>query len=415
MLAEIITIGDELLIGQVIDTNSAWIAQEFNQAGIAIHQITSVSDEGNHIKKAVKDAMIENDIVLLTGGLGPTKDDITKQALCELFNTRLIFDSIAYENVERIFSGRGLEMLDSNKAQAMLPEICTALYNSCGTAPGMWFSINVKIIVSMPGVPYEMKAMMSRDVMPRLKGIFQFPSLIHNTLQTAGVGESFIAEKIKPIEDALPAYIKLAYLPSLGVVRLRLTGKGENKIELNEEINKYKNQIKETLGEIIFAEGEITLQEHLCNLLKQKSCTIALAESCTGGYVSSLIVQIPGCSAYFMGSTVTYSYDAKENILGVNPETLNKFGAVSKECVEEMLYGCKKKYETNCAIAISGIAGPDGGTAEKPVGTIFIGVIVNENIFIKRFIFENNRQRNIERAAMAALNLMRLQLERYVV
>ncbi len=411
MLAEIITIGDEILIGQVVDTNSAWIAAEFNSLGIKIHQITSVSDTAVHIKEAVNKALQGHDIVLLTGGLGPTKDDITKQVLSELFSSPLVFDTVAFENVKNIFSKRGLEILDSNKSQAMLPNACIPLYNNCGTAPGMWFDIKGKVLVSMPGVPYEMKAMMKDEVLPRLKKSFRFPFILHHTLQTAGVGESFIAEKIKLIESRLPAYIKLAYLPSLGIVRLRLSGWGEDEKKLQKEMLEFKFLIRQALGDIVFAEGEVNLQEQVCKLLQDKNLTLALAESCTGGYVSSLIVQVPGCSAWFMGSTITYSYEAKEKVLGVKKETLNKYGAVSKECVDEMLVGCLKKYDTHCAIAISGIAGPEGGTTEKPVGTIYIGVVMKGKKIIRRYNFENNRLRNIERAAMAALNLLRLQLE----
>jgi len=410
MLAEIITIGDEILIGQIVDTNSAWIAKEFNTLGIKIRQITSVSDTAEQIKDAVNKAMKANDIILITGGLGPTKDDITKQTLCDLFNTSLVFDSIAYDNLVSIFSKKGYPILESNKQQAFLPQSCIPLYNTCGTAPGMLFNVDNKLIVSMPGVPYEMKTMMQLDVIPRLKSKFQFPVIVHRTLQTAGVGESFISEKLVKIEAALPEHIKLAYLPSLGIVRLRLTGIGKNEKLLQEEIDMYTSNIKDELGVVVFAEGDISLAACVCSILKEKKQTITLAESCTGGYVSSLIVQIPGCSEYFMGSTIAYSYEAKEMELDVNPDTLIKYGAVSENCINEMLLGAIKKFNTNCAIAISGIAGPDGGTPDKPVGTIYIGVVINKRQKVKRFNFENNRERNIERAAMAALNMLRLEL-----
>jgi nicotinamide-nucleotide amidase len=410
MLAEVITIGDEILIGQIVDTNSAWIARKFNELGISIHQVTSVSDDTLHIKKAVSEALDTHDIVLITGGLGPTKDDITKQSLAELFNDELVFDAQAFENVRSIFARRKMNMPEANKAQAMLPSHCIPLYNTCGTAPGMWFRFGNKVVVSMPGVPHEMKAMMELDVIPRLKEQFAFPVIVHKTFQTAGVGESSIAEKLREIEDALPAYIKLAYLPALGTVRLRLSGKGEHRGLLETELSRYGSSIREALGTVVYAEGEVSIAEHTCAVLKEQKKTIALAESCTGGYVSSLIVQVPGCSEYFMGSTVTYSYDAKEKILGVRPETLTAFGAVSEQCVEEMLNGVIQRYSTDCAIAISGIAGPDGGTADKPVGTIYIGVIAGAKKQIRRFQFENNRARNIERAAVTALNMLRLTL-----
>jgi nicotinamide-nucleotide amidase len=309
-----------------------------------------------------------------------------------------------------IFSKKGYPILESNKQQAFLPQSCIPLYNTCGTAPGMLFNVDNKLIVSMPGVPYEMKTMMQLDVIPRLKSKFQFPVIVHRTLQTAGVGESFISEKLVKIEAALPEHIKLAYLPSLGIVRLRLTGIGKNEKLLQEEIDMYTSNIKDELGVVVFAEGDISLAACVCSILKEKKQTITLAESCTGGYVSSLIVQIPGCSEYFMGSTIAYSYEAKEMELDVNPDTLIKYGAVSENCINEMLLGAIKKFNTNCAIAISGIAGPDGGTPDKPVGTIYIGVVINKRQKVKRFNFENNRERNIERAAMAALNMLRLEL-----
>jgi nicotinamide-nucleotide amidase len=413
MLAEIITIGDEILIGQIVDTNSAWMASELNAIGIKIRQITSVSDDRDHIKEAVRVALEVNDIVLLTGGLGPTRDDITKYTLAEFFDSKLVFDQKAYDNVSAIFEKRGLKLIESNEGQAMLPEKCTPIYNSCGTAPGMWFEESGKILVSMPGVPYEMKEMMRSDIIPRFKEKLKLPVIIHHTIQTAGLGESFIAKKIEEVENALPSHIKLAYLPSLGAVRLRLTAYGEDKAILSGEVSHYASLIINLLADTVFGEGDLSLPEKIYQLLKEKEMTLSIAESCSGGYISSLITKVPGCSAVYEGSFVTYSYNAKKNELGVKAETLETSGAVSEACVSEMLDGCMEHFKTSCAIAVSGIAGPDGGTPDKPVGTIVIGVKVKEKKFIKRFVFENDRSRNIERTAMAALNMLRLQLLRY--
>ncbi len=408
MLAEIITIGDEILIGQIVDTNSAWMGEMLNTSGISVKQITSVSDNSAHIKEAVSSALRTRDIVLITGGLGPTRDDITKHTLCELFGISLTLDTKALENVEEIFSRRNLPLLETNKQQAMLPDGCIPLYNSCGTAPGMWFNREGKVVVSMPGVPFEMKAMMELDVIPRLRNSFTLPVIYHHTLQTAGMGESFVARKIEAVEDALPSHISLAYLPHLGGVRLRLSARGTDETTLKKEVKEYAAQIMEILGKVVYAEGEVSLPEHVCTLLKENNVSLSLAESCTGGYVTSLLTRVPGVSEFFPGSIVTYSYASKEKELGVNPETLSIHGAVSQECVNEMLIGCVKKFGTNAAIAISGIAGPSGGTPDKPVGTVFIGAYLNGKKSIQRFQFETNRIRNIERSAQAALNMLRL-------
>lgn len=407
MKAEIITIGDEILIGQIVDTNSAWIATQFNLLGIRISQITSISDNREHILNTLNRSLNENDVVLVTGGLGPTRDDITKQTLCELFETDLVEDAEALKNVLEIFSKRGMPLLETNRQQALLPRSCQPLYNSCGTAPGMWFEKNGKVLISMPGVPYEMKAMMEMEVIPRLKKSFSFPYIFHRTLLTSGVGESFLAEKIRDIEDQLPSNIKLAYLPSPGQVRLRLSGSGSNPKEVENQVNMFIDALKIRLGDDIFGEGDTTLAHELVRLLIEKNLSLSLAESCTGGYISHLITQVPGCSKVFAGSVVSYSYDMKEEFLGVNHDTLTTYGAVSKQTVNEMLTGCFNRFKTDCALAVSGIAGPEGGTPEKPVGTVYIGFAYGEKKHVQRFSFENSRSRNTERTALMAMNLLR--------
>ncbi len=409
MKAEIITIGDELLIGQVIDTNSAWMAEQLNLAGIRVAQITSISDHREHILTTLKEATGRADVILMTGGLGPTRDDIAKKTLSEFFNTPLVFNQESFDNVDRIFRMRGYSMTLLNRAQAEVPENCTPLLNVNGTAPGMWFEENGKIYVSMPGVPFEMKALMEEQVLPRLKA-FSSGSIVHRTILTQGVGESFLAAKIEAWESALPPYIKLAYLPQPGIVRLRLTASGSDRTMLETEISRQTGELYALIGEHIFGEGEDTLEQVIGRLLKQHEYTLATAESCTGGYIAHLITGIAGSSAYFKGSVVAYSNEIKESTLGVAPRTLEKYGAVSEETVFEMAAGIIRQFGVNCAIAVSGIAGPDGGTAEKPVGTTWICVLTPKGAETRKFTFGEHRGRNIRRAALAALDMLRKQL-----
>jgi len=409
MKAEIITIGDELLIGQVIDTNSAWIAEQLNLIGIRVVQITSISDHNGHIIKALEEASNRAEIILMTGGLGPTKDDITKDALCEYFNTKLAFNQDAYKNIERIFKLRGFRITPLNRAQAEIPENCTMLLNANGTAPGMWFEKDGKIYVSMPGVPFEMKSLMADHILPRLQPL-SLLSIIHRTILTQGVGESFLAAKIEAWETNLPVNIKLAYLPQPGIVRLRLSASGYDRHSLEKQVDESVKELYQLIPEYIFGEGDDTLEEIAGKLLKSHGYTLATAESCTGGYIAHLITGIAGSSAYFKGSVVAYSNEIKENILGVKPETLEKYGAVSEQTVQEMAEGIIEKFRVDCAIAVSGIAGPDGGNEEKPVGTTWICVQTPSGSITKKFTFGEHRGRNIRRAALAALDLLREQL-----
>src|SRR6185312_1828584 len=344
MKAEIVTIGDELLIGQVVDTNSAFMATKLNEAGIHVCQITSVSDNREHIMEALDNAKQRADIILMTGGLGPTNDDITKNTLCEYFKVGLRFDSEAYKDVEYVFKVRGREVTEVNRRQAELPENCTALRNKNGTAPGMWFDVDGKVYVSMPGVPYEMKALMEDEVIPRLQKKFTLPVIVHKNVLTIGIGESFLAEKIATWEASLAKDgIKLAYLPSIGMVRLRLSSSGDDATFLTQKTEKKIEELKTIVGEFIFGYDNDTLEGVTGALLKERKQTISTAESCTGGYISHLITSIAGSSDYYVGSVITYSYEIKTLELNVSADLLNIKGAVSQEVVEQMASEVRRK------------------------------------------------------------------------
>ncbi|MDF2433549.1 MAG: nicotinamide-nucleotide amidase [Mucilaginibacter sp.] len=406
MLAEIITIGDEILIGQIVDTNSAWMAHELNNIGIRIKQISSVSDDRQHILTALHEASKRADVILITGGLGPTKDDITKKTIADYFGVKLIENKEALINVQEIFKRYDRPLLEVNRLQARVPENCEAILNKNGTAPGMWFNEQGKIYISMPGVPHEMMYMMEDQVIPKLKASLKLPVIIHKTILTVGEGESFLADRIADIEDSLPNYIKLAYLPKLGQVRLRLSGYGENEATLKQEVNKFTQKIIERVANVVAAEEDIPIEKAILNYMAEKGLTLSVAESCTGGYISHLITQHPGSSKVFLGGAVSYSYELKESILGVKSETLTQFGAVSKETVTEMVEGALSNFKSDYALAVTGIAGPDGGTIDKPVGTVWIAVASVNQKLIKKLTFGNKRRQNIERSAISALNML---------
>ena len=410
MYAEIITIGDELLIGQVIDTNSAWIAQELNHIGISIRQITSIADDNEQILTTLEEASPRADIVLITGGLGPTKDDITKNALCEYFNSTLEFNQEMYEQVEILFKNRGLKVTEVNRKQAEIPNNCIPIINKNGTAPGLWFEKNNIIFVSMPGVPYEMKAMMENEVLPKLKKVYQLPSIVHKTILTQGIGESYLSAMIREWEEKLPLNIHLAYLPSPGIVRLRLSGYGEKKKVIEESINIELDKLKSLIKDYIFGYDKDTLEEIIGNLLKDKKKNLAVAESCTGGYISHLITSVPGSSQYFKGAVIAYDNKIKINDLGVDANDIELYGAVSAQVVEQMALGIQKKYQSDFSISTSGIAGPSGGSIEKPVGTVFIAVAGKGRVISKKFLLGDHRQRNIQKASIAALNMLRKEI-----
>jgi len=406
MLAEIITIGDELLIGQVIDTNSAWIAEQLNLIGIKVHQITSISDEQKHILTTLSEASQRAQLVLITGGLGPTKDDITKQALCDYFGTSLVFSPEAYKNVAKLFAARGVAVSEINRLQAMVPANCRVVPNPNGTAPCMWFEKDGCIYVSMPGVPFEMKAIMEQEILPQLLDKLN-KVIIHRTILTEGVGESNLATIIEPWEDSLPSFIKLAYLPQPGMVRLRLTAYGTDRTLLQDAVNKAEKELYPYAGKFIFGFDDDTMESVIGQLLRSKGFTLSTAESCTGGNIAQLITSIAGSSDYFKGSVVAYSNEIKEQILGVPRQVLAEHGAVSEQTVIAMAEGIRRSFHTDFAIAVSGIAGPGGGTHEKPVGTTWIAIATPHETFARKFLFGEHRGRNIRKASVAALNMLR--------
>lgn len=407
MKAEILTIGDELLIGQVVDTNSAWIGQQMNLIGIRIERITSISDNATEILTNLGDALSRSDVVLVTGGLGPTRDDITKQTLCEFFNTKLVFNPQAYNDIEAFFKRKGFAITELNRQQAFLPESSVSIPNPIGTARGMWFEANKGIVVSMPGVPFEMKGMMTDYVLPRLAKLAGKQAIVHKTIMTTGIGESFLAARIEAWETQLPENMKLAYLPSPGMVRLRITATGFDLRVLKESVDEQVERLIPLASDYIYGYDDEQLEQVVGRLLKQKEASLSTAESCTGGYVSHLITSVPGSSAYFMGSVVSYSNQVKMNQLGVTYSSLVQHGAVSKQVVEQMASAVKHLMQTDYSVAISGIAGPDGGTEEKPVGLIWIAVAGPKGVQSQEFRFGDERDRNIRRAALAALNMLR--------
>ena len=418
MKTEIINIGDELLIGQVVNTNASWMAEQMNLAGFSVGRISVIPDHHDEILTALEEAGKRAAIVLITGGLGPTKDDITKKALCEFFDAKLVFSDEAYQNIIRLFVSRGYPMTESNRQQAFVPENCIMIPNRNGTAPGMWFEGRQTAdgrqqnatCISLPGVPFEMKAIMSEQVIPRLKEKFRPGVILHRTIMTQGVGESFLSELIEPWESSLPDNITLAYLPQPGIVRLRLTGTGKDEVQLTSQIQQEILKLKALIPDHIYGYDDETLEQIIGNLLDKKKMTLATAESCTGGYIAHLITTIPGSSKYFKGSVVAYSNDLKEQLLGVLPESISKYGAVSDTVVAEMAIGAQTRLDADYVIAVSGIAGPDGGTKEKPVGTTWIALATPEGVFTRHILLGDHRERNIRRAALEALNMLRKEL-----
>ena len=416
MNVQIITIGDEILIGQIVDTNSAWMAELLNSNGASITKIYSVSDTSQAIQSSLSNALESEDcdVVLLTGGLGPTKDDITKKALAELFDTELVFHEATYERILSLFKRWNRPTTPAHREQCYMPAKATILRNKMGTAPGMWFEEGGKVIVSMPGVPYEMKYLMEYEVVPRLVQLFPVKQVVHQTILTAGEGESRIAARIEDIENGLPAHIKLAYLPNLGKVRLRFSGIGTDKEALEAEIAAKVKAVEDRIPELIFGYGTDTLEARIGVMLKELGKTLGTAESCTGGYLAHRITLVPGSSAYFKGSVIAYSNEIKEKLLGVAPETLEQFGAVSEQTVREMVQGTLDLLQVDLAIAISGIAGPTGGSPEKPVGTIWLAVGDRGQITTHLLHAGKDREKNIQYSTAHALNFIRrFLLEQY--
>lgn len=405
--ASIITIGDELLIGQVIDTNSAWMANALNEAGIWLKRRVAVGDNKEDIVRALEEESNYADIILITGGLGPTADDITKPVLCDHFGGKLVMNEEALENVKKIFARYNRPLLAVNVSQAEVPDVCTVINNAHGTAPGMWFEKDGKVYVSMPGVPHEMKEMMAELVIPKLSNHFTLPFIVSRTLLTAGIGESFLADLIKDVEASLPAEVKLAYLPNYGMVRLRLTAIGTERETIEATMDRYFNELRNAVQDYLVVSEDITLPDVVGKLLKMNNQTVATAESCTGGYIAHLLTAKAGASAFYKGSVVSYANEVKENVLKVHSTTLQQAGAVSEETVRAMVAGGLPLLQTDYVIAVSGIMGPDGGSTEKPVGTVWIAVGNKDKTITEKLSLRYNRSRNIEMTANYGLNILR--------
>lgn len=410
VLAEVITIGDEILYGQITDTNTQWMSAELDKIGVKTVRKSSVGDNRKRILEVLHEAETRADIILLTGGLGPTKDDITKHVLAEYFGATLVIHEQALLEVTAFFKSRGRELTEINRGQAALPDNCTFISNKRGTAPGMWFERNGKVFVSMPGVPHEMKGIMTDTVLEKVQSYFQTPVIYHKMIRTVGIGESYLAVKIEKWEDNLPPHIKLAYLPNLGQVRLRLTATGENLQTLQADVQRETDTLLTIVPEYVYGYDEETLEEVVGRLLLENHQTLAIAESCSVGYLTYSIGKVPGGSRYLRGSVVPYHNDLKIHQVGVKPETIEQFGAVSEETVTEMAQHVRELFGATIGVASSGIAGPSGGTDDKPVGTVWIACASGEKTVTRKLQLGNDRELNIQLTAVHVLNLLRQQL-----
>lgn len=409
--AEVITIGDEILYGQITDTNTQWISAQLDQIGIKTRRKTSIGDREGEIINALIEAKDRADVILMTGGLGPTKDDITKITLARFFNTGLALDEEALEEVRIYFEKRGHQLTELNWGQANLPRNCKRITNEHGSAPGMWFEEDDKIFISMPGVPHEMKNMMTSTILSKLQDQFDLPFIRHRVLRTIGIGESWLAERIEQWEDALPEHIGLAYLPGLGQVRLRLTGVGTNLEQLEKELEAQIQLVMPMIGSYFYGEDDENIESSIGNLLREKELTLACAESCTGGYLAHLITSVPGCSDYFLGSITAYDNTVKHKSLGVSESTLQAHGAVSEATAKEMAEGIREKLGASIGLSTTGVAGPGGGTSEKPVGTVWIAYADKNQTVTRMLQLGDSREVNVKRSAIQALNLIRQSLE----
>lgn len=410
ILAEIITIGDEILYGQITDTNAQWMSAELDQIGVNVLRSTTIGDNEKQMLTAFREAEARVDLVLMTGGLGPTNDDITMPTLAKYFDCAIVQNMEVHEHVRHFFASQGIPFNESNKKQSLVPENAEILPNELGTAPVTWFERNGKIFVSMPGVPYEMKNILHASVLPKIQEYFNTPFIHHRIIKTVDIGESFLAEKIKDWEDNLPPNISLAYLPSVGQVKLRLTAKGDNENELIEAVQAQINSVLPMAKKYIYGYDKTSLEEAIGDLLIEKNKSIAFAESCSGGYIQHKITQVRGSSKYFQGGMVPYHNELKINLLGVKKETIEQHGAVSEECVIEMANRVREKFNADIGAASSGVAGPDGGTDEKPVGTIWIAYADGKQTVTKKLQLTQNRMLNIELTEISVLNLVRKSL-----
>lgn len=407
MRSAIITIGDEILIGQVTDTNAVWISKRLNDLGIQVGEMVTVSDEEVQITETLDRYMGDYELLIMTGGLGPTRDDITKQTLAAYFDSKMVTYPEVLDRIVRFFEERGRSMIESNLRQADVPEACRVLMNNHGTAPGMWFEKEGTILISLPGVPYEMKGLMEDHVIPELEKRNNVPEVVHRTIMTQGIPESYLAAMLRDWEDMLPECVKLAYLPRPGIVRLRLTVVDKCAKDAKQILDVIISKLLNIIPEHIFGYDDISLEEVLGALLRERGLSLASAESCTGGNIASLITSVPGSSSYYSGTVIAYENRIKSKVLGVDPRLIEEKGAVSREVVEQMAAGIRKLMGTDTAISSSGIAGPDGGTQDKPVGTTWICVQYGEQSYAKLFRFGGSRQRIIEQASYAGLQLLR--------
>lgn len=411
MNVEIISIGDELLIGRTINTNAAWMGEQLSAIGFEIKKVTTIRDNKSEIIEAITNAVKENDVILVTGGLGPTKDDITKHTLCEIFNTKLVMNTEALKNTERFIYARGGEMNENNINQALFPEAADFIPNYCGSASGMWFKKDNAHVISMPGVPFEMTDMMSNFIIPRLKQIFTLPTILHEHVMLTGIPEAKLAEILEPWETKLPQEIKLAYLPSPGIIKLRLSCFTDTMEKAKKLVSEQIQLLMPYVSEYVYGYDLKEIQEVVLEKLIQNKKTLSTAESCTGGNIAHLITSISGSSACFKGGIVAYDNPIKTNLLQVSKENLEKYGAVSEQVVKQMALGCVKNMQTDYAISTSGIAGPTGGTEEKPVGTVWIAVANKQTVVAQKFNLGENRNRTITRASIAGLNMLRKLIE----
>lgn len=411
----LINIGDELLIGQVVNTNAAFIGQQMAAAGFSLTDVITIGDDGANIRQTLENAFQKTDVVIMTGGLGPTRDDITKKVICEMFQRELVMDEKVLQHVTDIFAARGMELTETNRQQAAVPEGCTVLFNTLGTAPGLWLDKEGKVLIVLPGVPFEMEKLIKDEVLPRLQERdSQHHAILYKVLQCTNITESGLSDLLTDYESQLPAELKLAYLPKPGIIRLRLTGQSDDREALNAVLNEQFEKLKEIAGEYAFADEDIEMQEVVGRLLAKSGRQLATAESCTGGRIANLITSVPGSSKYFQGSMVSYSNEVKRDLLNVREDNLKRRGAVSEEVVSDMALNTMGLFDVDYAIATSGIAGPDGGTAEKPVGTVWIAVATPVRLVTKEFHFgkRTGRAQIVERAAHAALNMLRIEIEK---
>ena len=410
---EIITIGDEILYGHILDTNAKWLSKNLNELGVKTNKISTIGDNYIQIKDILQSSIKENDIIILTGGLGPTNDDITKKCLNDFFKGKLISDKNTLSHIKKIFKKRNLDLTKKNRDQALVPDNCKVLHNKYGTAPGIAFEKDNKLVISLPGVPYEMKSLFEDKCSRIIKQKFSLSIIHHRTIKTVGIGESWLSDLISEWEKNLDNTISLAYLPSIGRVKLRLTGRGNNLNKIKSAIDKEEKKVVPIIRKYIYGFDNEELESCVGNLLIKNKKTLSIAESCSGGYLSHLVTSIPGSSKYFSGSIVAYSNNIKINNLNVNKKNIEKFGAVSKEVVEEMATNVRKKFNSSIGISTSGIAGPSGGTEKKPVGTVWIGYSDKNKTLSKKLLLTNRRDINITLSSIGALNMARLNLEGY--